>query len=523
MAETALKDGRLDEAHGLVTDEDLADHRRAQKVRLQLTPAFLDRAARRLEAGQFAEALSDLDKAGAAGTQLDEIARRREEALTAMRRGQRAKDQRRQTLEAAADRIAAGSVDGAHQLLERIDDDSHADSLRDQADRRRRSLRRRVEEIGQRLEGGRLEAAADALREAVKSFSQASELRDLETQLVDRVLARVRASIESGAVQRADDELGMLGEMGRSLPARQEVQRMLDLAATAACELADRRVADALATMRKLAHVLPGCAWVTGAVTQLTDAQTNLDAVLAGPIGNAKANVTRWGIDTPTRPHPGPRVRTDAIDTAATVAAGELPSRLLVAVDNGGSYLLLRSPRVTIGRAGPRNSVDVPLFADLPNGRIEIARVEDDYVLFASSPVDVSGRKVTQKLLADGDRIRIGRRGRMTFRQPSRMSSSAALDLGEGLRTHQDVRRVVLFDRHALVGSHGHCHITARGGELTLFERSGRLWLQEVLTGAGPVRSRDRARPVTMGEYIGESGVGLSVRPWQSDPKSSVI
>ena len=203
------------------------------------------------------------------------------------------------------------------------------------------------------------------------------------------------------------------------------------------------------------------------------------------------------------------------------MAIGTLPERLLVSVDAGGSYLLVRSTRVTIGRAGTGSTADVPVLADVSDRHLEIARVGEDYFLFAKHPVEIGGQRVTQKLLQDGDRIRVGRRGRLTFRQPSRMSASAILDLGEGLRTVHDVRRVILFDRHALIGPHRRCHIAAKGAEMTLFERGGQLFLRDAGNGQAVGGSRAPARAVPLGQYIGVGGMGLSIRPWTNPPSGS--
>ncbi len=514
MAEHALKDGRLDDAHELVTASDLRDHRRAQKVLLRLVPAYMERARRRLTEGQHADALADLDKATAAGTSLDEIGTLREEVLASMNRQRREVRQRKETLEAAADRIAGGSVGAGRAILDRVDDDSQARRLRDDADNREKAIQTAMADARRLLDAGQLGGAVEALRKARTLYPRATGLAELEAHVCDAVLTNTRSSIETGALHRAADEMALLGDLGAALPARQELRRILDLAGEAATATDARRIPDAITHLRKLSHLLPGCSWVTTALGRLVDAQSNLDEVVGGPLGSFAAVQRR--IDEPGKAHAmaTPPVRERAPSTEDTIGVDTVPERLLVSVDDGGGYLVLRSNRISIGRAGPGSTADLALFANLSDRHFEIARIDDDYFLFARSPIEVSGEKVTQKLLHDGDRIRVGRRGRITFRQPSRMSASAVLDLGEGLRSYNDVRRVVLFDRHALVGPHAHCHIAARGGELTLFERSGRFWLRETGNSRELVRSRGPARAVPMGQYVGESGVGLSIRPW---------
>ena len=72
--------------------------------------------------------------------------------------------------------------------------------------------------------------------------------------------------------------------------------------------------------------------------------------------------------------------------------------------------------------------------------------------LFAIT-LELAGKPVDYALLADGDRIRLGRRVRLTFRRPSLKSNTAFLELGEGVRTTTDCRRVLLWGGPILIGS----------------------------------------------------------------------
>ena len=92
------------------------------------------------------------------------------------------------------------------------------------------------------------------------------------------------------------------------------------------------------------------------------------------------------------------------------------PDRFLLWVDGVGSYLVLKSGRVSIGRAGSSSRPDVALAADIAGVQAEILRVDDDYFLAAHAAVEVNGRRVDRKLLADGDRIVLGSRCEITFR-----------------------------------------------------------------------------------------------------------
>ena len=63
QAETALREGRLNEAFQLATRPDVREHRDGQRLITRLTDEFLTRSKSHLEAGRLGEARSDCDYA----------------------------------------------------------------------------------------------------------------------------------------------------------------------------------------------------------------------------------------------------------------------------------------------------------------------------------------------------------------------------------------------------------------------------------------------------------------------------
>jgi hypothetical protein len=200
--------------------------------------------------------------------------------------------------------------------------------------------------------------------------------------------------------------------------------------------------------------------------------------------------------------------------------ASAAPERLLMLVDGGGSYLILRGGQASVGRAASEHPADVPIFSDVAERHANVARVDDDYFLFGVKEVEVGGNKTKHQLLRDGDRIVLGKKAKFTFRLPSRKSSSAVLEMSDTTKMPNDVRRVVLFHQHATVGNGPTAHILCRhaGTPLVVFERNGQLWIRQqsdghVDTGAKPLRLSE---PVEIG------GVSLVLEPWKtSAPRTS--
>ena len=190
-----------------------------------------------------------------------------------------------------------------------------------------------------------------------------------------------------------------------------------------------------------------------------------------------------------------------------------LPDALLLLIDGGGSFLLHRGNRISLGRAATQRPADVPIFSDLSERHAEIARVEDDYFLFASKEVEVGGRKTRHQLLRDGDRVVLGRRAKFTFRLPSRRSGSAVLEMSDSTRLPNDVRRVVLLRQTATIGFGRSVHVSCSGvdRELLLFERAGRLWIRA----QNRAEAGADARPISIGQPVESAGVSLVIEPWQ--------
>ena len=194
--------------------------------------------------------------------------------------------------------------------------------------------------------------------------------------------------------------------------------------------------------------------------------------------------------------------------------AGGVPERLLLLVDGGGSYLILRGGQASMGRAASEHPADVPIFSDVAERHANVARVDDDYFLFGVKEVEVGGNKTKHQLLRDGDRVVLGKKAKFTFRLPSRKSPSAVLELSDTTKMPNDVRRVVLFHQHATVGNGPTAHILCRhaGTPLVVFERNGQLWIRRQSDG----HVDTEAKPLRLGEPVEIGGVSLVLETWKT-------
>jgi hypothetical protein len=102
---------------------------------------------------------------------------------------------------------------------------------------------------------------------------------------------------------------------------------------------------------------------------------------------------------------------------------------------------------------------DLPLIVAAGSPMLTLSRSDDDYFLSSSSALAVNDRAVRSKLLASGDRIAVGPRGRVEFRRPNAASGTAVLRVSGARLPWGGVREVLLMDREIILGSSTAAHV----------------------------------------------------------------
>jgi len=168
-------------------------------------------------------------------------------------------------------------------------------------------------------------------------------------------------------------------------------------------------------------------------------------------------------------------------------------------VDGVGSFLLLTKDRIGIGRSGPGATADVQLVSDLSERHAEVIRAGEDYFMVSQRGVELGNDKSEHALLQDGDRLRLSKRIRLTFRKPSLKSQTAQLELGEGVRLPTECRSILLWAGPLLLGNTRECHVRlpATMGDCVLVQREDGLFIKP-MRGAG--RKIQIGEPVQIGE-----------------------
>ena len=512
-AENALRDARLDEAYRLATAPDIREHRRGAAVLAKLAKKLLERARTHFRADRFTEAMADLERARAGNVLQEEIAELAQHVRTVAAEQERRQQSRHERLQDARRRIEGGSIAAGRKILENAGAGDHAaEALARAAGDRAGEAAEILKEVEQLMGQGRMSAAAGRLKRAMMIDAHNERTIRLETKLCDRVLGDARKALVEGKLRRAADELNCLGDIGKSMPSRRELADALALARDTAGCLERREFAQARRHAMSLARLLPGARWARNAADQLKSLDDVVTALAAGPLGE---HMNRHRASESKRSPEGvdPRSLNDTVAMPARAgSSATLPPQLLLLVEGGGSYLILRGDHASLGRVATEHPADVPIYGDVAERHANVNRVDEDYFLFANKEVEVGGRKTKHQLLRDGDRIVLARKAKLTFRMPSRRSATAVLDLSDTTKMPNDVRRVVLFNGHAIVGASQSAHIRCQhaGPPLVLFERNEKLWIRQKNDG----HVDNEAVELRLGKPVEIAGASLVLQPW---------
>lgn len=526
-AEGAIAAGKLEDAVNLLSSSELDSVSSVVALRERLVDALLARASAHEAAGRYAEALTDLDRAAAVGARSEVVAGMRDWIRGVADREQRVRRQERQQVEAARARIDAGSLAAGREMLGDLDaKNTQVRRLQQAAEQRERDAERRIDEARRFLDASRFGQACEAILRALTANPKSDEAMKLASEAAREVIERVREAVSGGRLPAAFELFAQLGGIGQGLIERSEWERILKDLRSACESIGGSDWSAARRTILRLKSLLPDASWLSATAEQLTQLDDLIAAIHAGPLGallvpgvpGATADrAARSALDG-AGPAADPLGETTLlVDRAAATPAKRLPVspalaslRCRLLVDGAGSFLVLRADRVTIGRAGAESPRDIPLMADLSALHAEIARIDEDYFLFARKPVIVNGREVPQRLLEDGDRIELARHVRLRFLLPSRRSASAVLELGGSQRLSGDVRRVILFDRHATMGPGPANHIVVPGAERTvaILERAGNLY---VLPASERGAERESAETTALADGVPVEVAGLRI------------
>ncbi|MDW8241589.1 MAG: FHA domain-containing protein [Thermogemmata sp.] len=152
---------------------------------------------------------------------------------------------------------------------------------------------------------------------------------------------------------------------------------------------------------------------------------------------------------------------TSAVPSQSSTLSSTLPPRLLLWIDNIGSYLLCLSNTVSIGNHGLDRTSLVPICANLHRFHGEICwDSESFWIVSSKADVFVNGRRVQQReLLRHEDRIQLGETCELQFLQPDPQLQTALLYITSGHRLPLSLNGIILMGQLLVFGCHPKAHI----------------------------------------------------------------
>ncbi len=493
QAQCALADGRLDEAHALLSRDGVRSHRQGQRLATKLVKAYVKRGRAHLEEGRLSEALSDCQKASVLGGHQKDVAELRSEVVRKMDDKRRDADRRDLTLDGARQHAREGFLSKGVAMLQGIQGEStRVDRAEQELELHRAKADAAIARGGAALDREDWAAAGHHLTLARRLRPFDRRVDELAGRLSQEAVVKVRDAMMRGRVDTAQALLRAVAPAAGEDLAINEMREAVGQVALASQALQRGDARSAGRGLRKVKALLPGAKWVDEAIGLADRIVFSRDTLETGPLGlisdgyasqaqAVSSGVVRTSFDarvtTPIAYHGG-------VDEPVCGSQNVLPKQFLIQVDGTGSALALCNAVVTIGPISSPDRPDVGLIADPSVPVVTIQRTQDDYFLRSPQQVKVNGKTTNDKLLSDGDKIELSPRCRFKFRLPHAASTTAVIELAGARLVRGDIKRILLLDRQLVIGAGPACHLRADSAQepVILSLRDGRLMLQSKQT-----------------------------------------
>jgi tetratricopeptide (TPR) repeat protein len=465
--ERALAGGRLDEAMKLLLPADARAHRRGQELLDRLVRDLVDRGRAHLAEGRLAAAEADWHAAASLAGNTPAVAQLRASLDQVGQERQRTSEARRRAKGTVEAFVRQGEFTLAHAAASQAPELDPVQSGAIVADvaATRAAVTRLADDVTAALARRDWEAAVHRLAAARPPLAAEPRVHQLRRDVAALVAHVAGGMIDAGRPDEAASALRRASTLGPGLAELESLRRDLDQCRLAWRHVQAARFPEAREILDRLAHARPAVRWIASASEELRRACGAIEAVRGSTLGMLEAGDETIALpatvaalaNIPAAPQYGAR----PISPVAPVAAPRHPSvnRFLLHVDGAGSYLVLRGSTVEVGPVSASRPIDLPLIAAAGSPAITLSRCEEDYFLNAAQPVLVNDRRVSSKLLASGDRIAFGPRGRIEFRRPNAASGTALLRVGGARLPWAGVREVLLMDREIVMGASAAAHV----------------------------------------------------------------
>lgn len=514
-AETALADGRIDEAFAIAADATVQAERRGQQLADAVARPVLARARLAVQRGDGPAALDDLNRLAQLGRESADARELRQRVLSELRgKYENAADQQA-VLDRAAANLREGRLESGRIDIQRVVDGRERARLEAELDLRVQRVADAMESVEDALQRDDVLSAARNWCIATKRHGHNGQSDRLAGLVAGRLQVACEGWFGAGRLDQMLAAEDVLRALANHAPALETQARLVALCREAARELGSAQFEELRRSLLRMQAAASGIRWLPALLDSLLEIQKRQESLWASPLGVIAAVASG---DDRTLPIPegaliqdsAPQPRRQAERRGAGNAEG-----MLVLIDGGGSSLWLRQDRVRIGRAGSSSArVEIPIPGDLEAHHADVVRSGDDYFLVAHGPVEVNQQRVQRVLLRDGDRLRLGANVKLSFQKPSARSGSAVLSLHHRCRLPHDVSSVVLFHETALIGPVATCHVRTREGsnQAVVFEQNGGYLVREA-----PIGQRGKlgdAKPLCLDQTLSVGDLRMTAKAY---------
>jgi hypothetical protein len=484
QAESAIADGRLDEAFDILQSKDIREHRRGQKLIGRLGLAFAKRGRDNLEAERIQLALVDCNKAEKLAGNTADVAGLRSAICSEMEQRRLRSRHRSFKVAQARQHINDGWISAGEQILKDTgDENGQAGIVLEQAAIARLHTSQAITKAEKALQRNDLIGAIDFVLKAGTLDSQNEQVVELLSKLRAMAARQIKENFDGGRIDLAQSLWQRVSPIADGCGEISELGSVLRQCTKAAEHVAAGRMREAVNLLRKVQLTCPAAKWLATLANQSRQAAELLDELAASPLGLDMTRRRDMENETQQSDYESPgrsKSLRDAISPergADNQAESPLPSKFMLQIDGVGSFYVVRDSSITVGPVSSSARPTVGLMVDPNLPAITIERSEDDYFIKSSSPVRVNDVATTNKLLTDADRISLSSRCGMKFNIPNPASTTATLSLPAARLGRADVRRIILMDRDILIGPTEGSHILADSLDETvaLFAQNGRL------------------------------------------------
>jgi tetratricopeptide (TPR) repeat protein len=475
QAECALADGRLDEAFEIAQAQDIRRHHHGQRLIGRLARAMTQRGQENLAAHRFQPALADCNRAEKLGGNLSAVAQLRAAICDAIVKDQQAHQQEALRVAQAKQQIQDGWLSVGGRILEEAPEgNGHVQLARQELAAARLQTDDAVAKAEQALQQGDIEEAIHIVQVARIGQCKGGKAGDLLRQIKGQGVQRVRADLEQGRIDRAASFLQRLLPLGKDGTEVVELTEALAWCRQAAQHVAAGRPGAALPLLRKVKAICPSARWLEGAISDAKRAAEAYEELSVGPLGLSSTDAADCGLHIADCELESTPVTNPQSESSEDV---DMPSKFVLQVDGVGSFIVFRDPRVTVGPISSSARPMLALMADPNVPTVMLERLEGDYFVRSQTPIEVNGQTVTEKLLADGDRITLSPRCNIRFHLPNPASTTAVLTVSGARLSRPDIKQLILMDRDILIGPYANDHIRTEQLKepVALFAQNGRL------------------------------------------------